>query len=111
MDKFIAGVRLKVGSPGSDPATAFGKGTAALLRGVDATGSLNRAAAGMGMAYSKAWTGINKTEEQLGFKLIDRQAQHGSVLTQRGRRLLEIYDKAERAAERAAQAVLDEAEI
>src|SRR5271157_5331534 len=38
-----------------DGVRMFGPGTHELLRRVDETGSLNRAAGDMGMAYSKAW--------------------------------------------------------
>lgn len=105
-DELACTVRLKLGRTGGDPATVFGRGTAALLRGVASYGSLNRAAAAMGMAYSKAWTGIRDTEAQLGFSLMERRAQRGCVLTPEGRRLLEAYERAERAAEAAARAAL-----
>ncbi len=104
MDALTVTVRLKVGAPGGDPATVFGAGTAALLRGVERTGSLNQAARSMGMAYSKAWTGVRRTEEHLGFPLLTRLGQRGSALTERGRALLECYERAVRAAEKAAEA-------
>lgn len=95
-------VRIKVFAPEGDAKCAFGKGTAMLLRGVDSLHSLNQAAKEMNMAYSKAWTSIKATEAYLGFPLIERHAQHGSELTEKGRRLLELYEEAER---RAAEAV------
>lgn len=97
-------VRIKVFAPEGDRKHAFGKGTAMLLRGVDEHRSLNKAAKEMGMAYSKAWKSLNATEDYLGFKLIDRQGQRGSVLTEKGRRFLEIYEEAEK---KASQAALD----
>ena len=101
-DKLSFNVRIKVFAPEGDRKKAFGKGTAMLLRGVDTHHSLNKAAKDMGMAYSKAWKSINATEEYLGFKLIERQAQHGSVLTEKGRRFLEVYEEAEKRAAEAA---------
>lgn len=53
---------------------ALGVGTFELLRRVESEGSLNRAAASMGMAYSKAWQSIRRSEETLGFALLERQA-------------------------------------
>jgi GTP 3',8-cyclase len=53
---------------------AVGMGVLALLRGVESTGSLHRAAAEMGMAYSKAWQSVRTAEETLGFSLLERQS-------------------------------------
>ncbi len=41
----------------------FGPGIASLLIGVEESGSLLKAAEGMGMAYSKAWKSLKKVEE------------------------------------------------
>ena len=48
-------------------------GTIALLRGVERTGSLNKAAKEMKMAYSKAWTLLRGVEENFGAPLIARR--------------------------------------
>lgn len=104
-NRYAITVRLRVGRKDGDSATVFGRGTAELLRGVEATGSLNQAAKSIGMAYSKAWTGIKNTEEQLGFPLIERRAQHGSVLTEKGRAFLLVYEQAESAAAEAASRI------
>lgn len=101
-------VRIKIFAAEKDPKRAFGRGTAMLMQGIEEHHSLNKAAKEMGMAYSKAWKSINATEEYLGFKLIERQAQHGSALTEKGRKLLEIYEKAEAKATEAAAGVFDE---
>ena len=75
----------------------FGPGPMKLLQGVEETGSLHQSAASMGMAYSKAWTVIKELEKLWGFSLI---ASHsggskggGSVLTPKGKMLLEQYRK------------------
>lgn len=104
-------VRIKVFAPEGDRKHAFGKGTALLLRGIEKHHSLNKSAKEMGMAYSKAWKSINGTEEHLGFKLIERQGQRGSVLTEKGLRFLEIYEEAENMASQAARKVLENAEF
>ena len=95
-------VRIKIFGIEGDKKHAFGKGTAMLLRGITVHHSLNKAAKEMGMAYSKAWKSINATEEYLGIKLIERQAQRGSTLTEDGLQLLQIYEDAEKAAAAAA---------
>ncbi len=103
-NEILFNVRIKVFAPEGDRKHAFGKGTSLLLRGIEEHHSLNKAAKEMGMAYSKAWKSLNATEEYLGFKLIERHAQHGSVLTEKGRKFLEIYEEAEiKAAEAAGE--------
>ena len=101
-------VRLRVRREAQEPGSAFGYGTAMLLQGIEELHSLNQAAKRMGMAYSKAWKSIRATEEHLGFQLIERQAQHGSILTERGKRFLDCFLRAEAAAEAAAEAVFRE---
>ncbi len=100
--------RLRIRNPGSDTRSAFGHGTAQLLQGIVELDSLNQAAKRMGMAYSKAWKSIRATEAHLGFELIERHAQHGSVLTEKGRLFLDCFLRAEEAAEKAAAEVFRE---
>ena len=52
----------------------FGPGVARLLRGIEHTGSLQAAAAEMGMSYSKAWRILHTAERELGFLLVHRRA-------------------------------------
>ena len=58
--------------------------------------SLRAAAAEMEMAYSKAWTIIKRSEEALGFKLLDSTTGGknggGAVLTSEGKAMLTAYD-------------------
>jgi molybdate transport system regulatory protein len=70
---------------------SLGKGVIALLEGIEKTGSLNRAAKGLGMAYSKAWRIVKETEAGFGFTLIDRDGARGSTLTAQGVKLLATY--------------------
>jgi molybdate transport system regulatory protein len=100
-------IRIRLSAKGTDPAYAFGPGTADLLRGIRETSSLNQAAKRMGMAYSKAWKAINQTEEQLGFVLIERLGPGGSVLTRQGEQMLALFDEMTRRAGEAIQSVLD----
>ena len=66
---------------------AFGPGMSALLRGVEETGSLQGAAQGMNMAYSKAWKMLKESEKAWGFPLTERETGGkdggGSTLTRR----------------------------
>lgn len=84
-------VRLSVKNPESESTSAFGRGVANLCLGVRTHGSLNAAAKGMGMAYSKAWRIIKDTEAALGVQLLNRDGAHGSELTEEGNRILDTY--------------------
>lgn len=74
---------------------SFGPGPMELLMGVERTGSLHKAAADMGMAYSKAWALLNRLEAAWGFALLERRtggAKGGSsALTAQGAELLRRY--------------------
>ena len=76
---------------------AFGDGPYELLRWVEKTKSLHRAANQMGMAYSKAWRLIRTMEEKLGFVLLERKAGGksggGSRVTPNAKELMEHYEK------------------
>ena len=71
---------------------AFGPGMVMLLREVERTGSLQKAAKAMNMAYSKAW----KMLKEWGFALTDRETGGkdggGSTLTPQAERLIEAYE-------------------
>jgi molybdate transport system regulatory protein len=75
---------------------AFGSGPYQLLRLVDRTGSLHKAAAEMGMSYRKAWLMLNSMELRLGFPLLSRRiggvAGGGSRLTDQARGFLDRYE-------------------
>lgn len=72
----------------------FGRGIVQLLEGVEELGSINRATASMGMAYSKAWKIINSIEKEFDVRLIDREGAHGSHLTDEARALIRQYHEA-----------------
>lgn len=85
----------------------FGPGVLELLRRIADTGSMNTAAKGMKMSYSKAWRIINKAEQDLGYSLIIKSVGGsdggGSVLTEEAEKLIDkfllferkVYDKAD----------------
>jgi molybdate transport system regulatory protein len=76
---------------------AFGEGPYQLLRHVERTGSLYKAAAEMGMSYSKAWRLMGNLEKRLNFSLLERHAGGasggGSFLTPKAQDLLHQYEK------------------
>lgn len=75
---------------------AFGEGTYRLLKLIDKTGSINRAAAEMKMSYRKAWKILKMVEEKLGFELIERKIGGmdggGSWITDQGREMIKKYE-------------------
>ena len=83
--------RLSIMNPDAESGSLFGRGIASLCLGVRETGSLNAAAKGMGMAYSKAWRIIKDTEAALDLQLLNRDGAHGSDLTEAGNKLLDTY--------------------
>ena len=84
-------IRLSIMNPDAESGSLFGRGIASLCLGVRETGSLNAAAKGMGMAYSKAWRIIKDTEAALDLQLLNRDCAHGSDLTEAGNKLLDTY--------------------
>ena len=63
------------------------------MQGGRETGSLNAAAKGMHMAYSKAWRLMKDTEADLKVQLLIRDGAHGSTLTEEAENLIAAYDK------------------
>ena len=84
-------IRLSIMNPDAESGSLFVRGIASLCLGVRETGSLNAAAKGMGMAYSKAWRIIKDTEAALDLQLLNRDGAHGSDLTEAGNKLLDTY--------------------
>lgn len=74
----------------------FGPGVAELLHGVEKRGSIRAACRDMGMAYSKAWKILKRSEEDLGFSLLAREAGGSgggnAALTPEGKDFLRRYD-------------------
>ena len=96
-------IRLAVYNEGSESGSQFGRGVANLCLGVREKGSLNAAAKGMRMAYSKAWRIVKETESALGMQLLDRDGAHGSTLTEDGNKLLDAYLEVEAALQKMAE--------
>lgn len=74
----------------------LGRGLAALLAGVEATGSLTKAAAAAGMSYRYAWHLVHQAEENLGQPMLVARSGGlrggGSVLSPVGRGLLAVFE-------------------
>ena len=87
----------------------FGPGTAMLLRLIESTGSVRVACLLMNLSYSKSWKMINRMEREIGYPVLIRR-QGGSrggnsVLTERGRAMLEAYEQFEKEVADAAQVI------
>ncbi|OUO92109.1 ModE family transcriptional regulator [Gordonibacter sp. An230] len=91
LEKLKPTIKLSIMNPDAESGSLFGRGIASLCLGVRESGSLNAAAKGMGMAYSKAWRIIKDTEAALGVQLLNRDGAHGSQLTEAGDQLLDAY--------------------
>lgn len=98
-------VFIQVNGANREPA-GLGLGVVRLCERVDELGSLNRAAIDMGMAYSKAWRIVKRTEEGLGISLFVRKGARGSCLTEEAKALIALYRRVERAANEGANAEL-----
>ena len=90
-ENLVPQVKLVLCTDPDNPGSAFGPGLAALCKGVRETGSLNAAAKGMGMAYSKAWRLIKGAEAELGIQLLIRDGARGSTLTPEALQLIDAY--------------------
>jgi molybdate transport repressor ModE-like protein len=62
-----------------------------LLKEVKKTGSIKVAAQNLGIPYKKAHSQLKLLEERLGFKILQRERGKGTVLTEEGKKLLDLY--------------------
>ena len=87
----VAEVTLCTGSPLYDARFSM------LLHLVDDTRSVRDACSLMQISYSAAWNLLNQVEDELGFPLVTRirggSTGSGSVLTEKGRALMDAYDR------------------
>ncbi|HEX4343822.1 MAG TPA: LysR family transcriptional regulator [Verrucomicrobiae bacterium] len=78
---------------------AFGPGKAELLALIGETGSIGEAARRMDMSYTRAWKLVQTMNGCFNVPLITAmrggQERGGAVLTETGRRVLELYQKME----------------
>ena len=98
-------IKIKLYHDESADAIGFGRGIVSLLEHVEQTGSIKLATAKMGMAYSKAWKIIRKTEQEFGIALLSRNRHCGSVLTEDAKTFLAFYHQMLQAAQSAVHAL------
>ena len=74
----------------------FGPGPVELLKEIEVCGNVRDACEKCGFSYSKGWTILKRCEEELGYRIVYRQAggQSGGAakVTDKGRDLIAIYE-------------------
>lgn len=106
-DEVTADIKIFISTSRADHhSTGLGRGVVELCERVERLGSLNKAAADMGMAYSKAWRIIKQAEEGLDVPLFLRQGARGSCLTEEAKALIALYRRVERETNACANKVL-----
>lgn len=82
-----------------DGELVFGTGKSLILKAIDETGSINKAAKKMDMSYRHAWSYIRSAEKRLGRPLLIKakggKEGGGAVLTDYAKDLLEKFEKLE----------------
>lgn len=75
----------------------YGPGPQMLLKKIDETASLRKATMEIGISYTKALKMLKKIEQELGFAIVISEkggnAHGGTVLTEKGKTLVAIYDE------------------
>ncbi|SKA80523.1 molybdate transport system regulatory protein [Paucidesulfovibrio gracilis DSM 16080] len=75
-----------------DEGALFGPGTMYMLQLIDELGSLNKAAAELGMSYRRAWGRLQEAETRIGRELVEHvRGRKGYRLTPFGREALEAW--------------------
>jgi molybdate transport system regulatory protein len=82
-----------------EPEIALGPGKAALLEGIDTTGSIAAAGRSLGMSYKRAWGLVEAMNGDFGTVLVETtkggKAYGGAVLTPTGKKVLALYRRME----------------
>jgi molybdate transport system regulatory protein len=77
----------------------LGKGRLELLRHIESTGSISRAAKAMKMSYKSAWDAVDAMNNAMATPLVESASGGrrggGSRLTEAGRRLVREYERLE----------------
>ena len=73
----------------------FDFGLVTLLAGIEAEGKLTQAAEAAGVSYRHAWNLVAQWEEFFGAALVDKTQGRGSTLTELGKRLLWVGQRAQ----------------
>lgn len=93
-------------------AAIVGPGTLNLFRQIRTLSSVRDACKKCGISYSKGWTIIRRTEEELGYSIVDRQTggKNGgqAAMNEKGEELLRLYEEFAARVEKAAQEIFQE---
>lgn len=102
--------QVKVRLAGRKP--FFGPGTVTVLKQIDRLGSVKEACQKTNISYSKGWKIIHAAEEELGYQIVGRQPGGknggGAYLTERGSKLLRLFETYEQQVEEAAYEIYDQ---
>jgi molybdate transport system regulatory protein len=90
-------IKYKIWLETSNHYGILGDGKWRLLKSINETGSLKSAMKQHGLTYRKTWENLNRIEEMLGFRVIERQrggpAGGKTVLTAQGIAIVEAFDR------------------
>lgn len=88
-------VKVKVWIEDENRNLIFGGGKTEILKQIEQTGSIAKAAENIGMNYKKAWSHIKILEEYIEDELVltkkGRAVDSGSKLTLKAKELMELY--------------------
>jgi molybdate transport system regulatory protein len=91
---------------------SIGPGKIRLLELIGEAGSIQRAAGAMGMSYAHAWKLIQETGATFGAALVDASTGGrkggGTKLTALGRKVIDLYRRAEQRAAKAAEKEIEQ---
>lgn len=86
-----------------DGTIVIGPGKADLLDAIQRTGSIRAAAGELGMSYMRAWTLVRTMNAAFRSPLVEKErggpARGGATLTERGARVLRLYQQMQKKAE------------
>lgn len=89
-------IKVKVWIDDNSDKLVFGGGKTEVLKLIDETGSISKAAKIVGMNYKKAWTHIKILEEQIEDELVftkkGRGEDSGSFLTPKAKQIIQTYE-------------------
>lgn len=102
-------LKIKIGR---DDNYAFGPGVKELLMAIDEYGSIRKAAMSMELSYSKALHILNRSEEAFKRELVSRVTGGAgggkAILTEDGRKIVELYSLFESKLKKEADILFDE---